>query len=257
MKPTYTSPSQIALFLECPRHWWSERVAKLPVPQRSVQTFGTVAHACIMLSLEGKDPYPTGWEVARNPYTGEEIGCLTEKEQAELRGLMDKEWAAFLHRPGEVGNLEEEFKISAPNAVIMGRMDQRIENLVIDHKVNKTAAYVPSPEQLRDDVKMRCYAVVAFQRTAAPDVTMRLQHFIRVPGSQPVVVSATIGRDELREWWKTKVLPAIEDMVRMKEENVSADRWMTIPGPNNPKACDAYGGCPFKSRCFPPDEAPF
>lgn len=254
----YLSPSQIQTYLDCPRKWWSEKVARLPVPTRAPQAFGTVAHAVIMRHLAGQDPFEAGWEIAKSPFDGKEQGRIGPGEQDELRRLFGGWSQSKVLVPMGGQKLEEEFRIPLPTGQILGRMDQRVGTLVIDHKTARDARFVPTEKQLAEDPKMRIYGVAALRASpGASAVTLKLQYFFRIPDSEPMVVKADLTADDLRAWWKSSILPLAKETGSMKAAGLPADRWNEIEGPRKVGACEDYGGCHFKKRCFPGEDTPF
>ncbi len=268
-KPTWVSPSQIEVARLCVRKWWLSKVKKLPEGEIRGGTFGTVLHSVCERFLKaddlGRDPatgqaaniFPEGWEQAVNRFSGEVDGEVSGEEAALIRTLVGRaiESGVLQRKPGR--RVEHQFRIpfSVPHgeAMLTGLIDCAYPDAVEDHKTSKATRWFQSPRSLSTDTAMILYAVAIMHDAEAsgrpvPDrIALRHNQFCKDP-DRPVVrktEALVLQEDVVREW--NKILLDVDKMLRYKAE---ATKWSDLPDPPDlAEACNAYGGCPYRTIC--------
>lgn len=115
-----TSATQHETFDLCPRKWWLEKVRRLPVPQTTSQTFGSVLHAVIERFLRANDLgydasgapvelFPQGWTTSYSKLDGTLEGEVTPVEADMIRRLVTRaiEEGVLERRPNR--RIEQDF----------------------------------------------------------------------------------------------------------------------------------------------------
>jgi hypothetical protein len=258
-----SSPSQLVDYLSCPRKWYFKRIAKLPVEEtQSKWDYGHTLHeVCeryVAADERGRDAtgepvdiYPPDWNHRKLP-TGEAkliqvtVEKATEGAQQVLRRMPGRE-------------VEVDYKRDIIDGVKMhGKIDVLHNTGLEDHKTTGSRRWVSSQKDLAADDKMLCYAHETvlrwFEEEGKLDpsrtVNMRFNYFSKDAGDVFVKhVDVDVRADEVVEWWERVVVPAAEDMLRMKIENTPVEEWCSVEGARSRTACRDYGGCDFAQVC--------
>jgi hypothetical protein len=140
-----------------------------------------------------------------------------------------------------------------------GDVDYASPHGIEDHKTTKDKKWLKKSKDLAEDVPMLMYAFMVKlfgQDESEWPETVELRHnqFIiprdrdgKLKGKLNVTeATATVPTVKVAHFWVTKILPAIEEMVRLRENTRCA---FDIPEPCNQAVCDEYGGCDFEDIC--------
>ena len=257
------SPSQLVDYLTCPRSWYFRRVARLP-EEEDVDKWNyghrlhEVCERWVSGDSRGRDAtgepvnlYPEGWQQKSIDLSEEQLLKVTIEKattgaQQVLRRMPDREV--------EIGYTREVI----PNVMMTGKIDVKHRAGFEDHKTTKSRRWISTQAKLAKDDKMLCYAYETIlqwweeEGKLDPErtVNMRFNYFSKDPSDVFVKhVDVDVRADEVVQWWEDTVLPAAEDMLRMKKENLPAAEWSKVEGPRRPNACQAYGGCKFAEIC--------
>lgn len=140
------------------------------------------------------------------------------------------------------------------HVMVKGFIDLLDPNCVTDHKSTKSMKWAKSPAKLRNDIQMRVYAwylLVKLYRAnnlLPPEkIILRHNQFCKDENDLRVrKTEAFITPEEIDAFWGDMERRAVEmDTLRRR-----ADQWSDCPDPPEyADACNAYGGCNFRSIC--------
>lgn len=140
------------------------------------------------------------------------------------------------------------------HVMIKGFIDLLDPHCVTDHKSTKSMKWAKSPAKLRNDIQMRVYAwylLVKLYRAndmQPPEkIILRHNQFCKDENDLRVrKTEAFITPEEIDAFWGDMERRAVEmDGLRRR-----ADKWSDCPDPPEfADACNAYGGCNFRSIC--------
>lgn len=223
----HASPSQVAKFQACPRAWYIDKVLGIPAPSSEAQQLGTDVHSILERYLKGLLPvgnFPPG-----------------------AAGEIAKSGIHMLPKPGTV-TVEGRVSIVGAPVEYVGVIDyidegnnDRIE--VCDHKTSAAPKWMRTPEQLKQDVQMVSYAKHAFDLFPQEDAVVIRHHYYGTGNSRWAdTVTAEVTRPEVEKVWS-----GICDTVR---EMQAVGRKAEPEVEQKLRACSAYGGCFYRSRCF-------
>ena len=234
-KPIHISPTQLAAYTHpqngCPRKWGRRYLDGIREPDSVGKTFGTELHSRIENYLR-----------TAAPIGDDDIG------QAVRTGMRP----GFLPTPKTGLILEEAFEVPQDGFMLTGKSDciSTIDRLMIcDWKGTKDKRYIITPEDLRDDCESIIYSAVAMARFAVDRCLNRWVYFIAQGNERPrkaqgcVKIEIDRGREETQKQYNALMVTAAE-MVAFKKAGATADDMAA-----NPRACDAYGGCPHRAWC--------
>lgn len=271
-KEIRTSASQHETFERCRRAWWFPKVRRLPAPETThSQAFGTILHAVCERYLEADDLgrdrktgepvdlYPEGWHVAINRY-GEVDGEISIAEQDQIKSMiaMAIEEGVLERRPDR--EVEKTFRQSikvmedGTNVQIEGFIDVFYPDTIEDHKTSKNSRYLKTPASLAKNTQVLIYAKVALEEIrkkggALPrHITVRHNQYVKDPSERRPVrfVEAQIPIEDIDAFWNNRIM----ENVRLMHITRKANKWSEIPEPPDlAKACNAYGGCPYRLIC--------
>jgi hypothetical protein len=216
----HVSYSQIKTFACCPRKWWVSKVACVPVPSTPATDLGSAVHTAIEKYL-----------VAGTLFPDDKVGRIAASG------------AFLLPPPGSCHRDDVERPIIVPVGKIpfKGVVDLLTPGAVIDHKTTSAPQYADTPDMLRSDWQMLSYAAWAFSVLDVPELEIRKNYFL-TRGVRAWAVSATVTRADV-----DAVVPEIE---RTIDRMVACSTVPEHEVPQNFDHCGAYGGCPFRARCF-------
>lgn len=240
------SPSGLMTFLDCPRKWWYEKVAKLRSPSTASQALGTRMHAVVEVFLGDGDWPALGATIDLGRRDGEwnvtqdvlDIAVVNEPRLRSLRAA-----------PGPVG-IETVIKRPAGDPVF-GELPVYMvcdwwdaTPRVADHKSTKdlTADYHLTAEGLARHPQMLMYAAGLFWPSAPPVVA--LEHlYYQTQGARAGRVLQTEAS------WQA----IVDAMGRVREVSVGMKATASIAiaaeVPYKRSACGKYGGCAHIAYC--------
>lgn len=256
------SPSQIETFLRCPRLWWFTKVCGMKTLDKGYGHFGTVLHGVVERWIEadgGRDPttgdrvnlFPDGWHIARNKFTNEVDGILGIDDQRQIKRVVREaiEKGYVMRWPG--AKLEHRMKRQViPGITTHAYIDVLLPNGILDHKSTSDMKWAKSRAGISHDIQLLFYAREVIERD--PDLDrIRIGHiyYAKKPtGKQTKLVETYIDQDDIFSWWDL-----IRNTVRAMQEIHALtpnEPWNEVQGPENTaKACNAYGGCDFRTIC--------
>jgi len=264
MKELRISASQIESFLLCSRKWWFQSIQRMPEVAKGSQIFGTVVHAVCERFLKadelgydketGKpvELYPPGWHTAK-----ERDGTVNEiniTEQALVKTLIVSaiEEGVLARQPG--GLVETKMSrqlLKDPPTVITGYIDYLHDGGVEDHKTTKAMKWAKSPAKLRENEQMLVYAHEWVSRRterggALPEHVDVVHNVFCKDPLKPKVrkTRARVPLNEVYGAWQN-----FQKIAQKMHALRSLEVWHQLPNPTNPRACQAFGGCPFAPIC--------
>lgn len=279
------SASQLETFAAkregCRRKWYFQSHLYLPTAMEKKFAFGTVTHAVaerwLRADRTGRDPetgeevdlFPEGWETEKDRFSGEAM-TLDPREAKLIRVLIDKAIEEGMLERERGRKVEHEFKVpvcevSNPDGTVCkvhvkGFIDLMFPGGVEDHKTTKNAKYCKSVNKLRQTIQMLLYGKILLLHYESkgkepPEVVSLCHNYFVKDFDNPRIrkVVTQVPRDEIEEFWQELVTPAAVEMVFLKR----AQHWSNVPGPDNTAgACNAYGGCKFRSVCNKSESVP-
>ncbi len=227
LSPRPLSYSSLKLFETCERKWWFRYVKKLKEPENRGTAFGSALHVDLQHYLTTGDlPQP-----GRN-------------RQLIARALA----LDLLPEPGTVA-VEQKFNVPFGNTTLIGSIDinatREADISVVDHKSGRDPKWRLTEEQLQQDVQVQLYLKVAGTLADWKPETYTAQHIwyrsegpISVHGVGPVEFT----HEQIEKTWAEKL--SIVPYLQLVD---GTDDVTMIPG--NRRACDDFGGCPYRSTC--------
>lgn len=239
------SVTQIETFQACNRKWWWDRVMKQG-SAGGTNVFGVILHACIERAYKGEEVFPPDWDYSFDRYTGKYTGRLSNNECAQIAMLIGKARTAGWFNAAPGFKVEHEFDVDLGDGDhLVGFIDLVEPGIITDQKSSKSARYLETAETLKDDTQLLTYAKVALP-SDLPSVVVRHNQFIKEPVSIQRV-EVTIERKAIEEKWAQ----VLEAAGQMKQLQTVTDKDQVG---YNERECSNWGGCPFKSKCFPDEE---
>jgi hypothetical protein len=264
--------SNAKTFRKCKRKAFFQTVARDEVAHlarnTSSQTFGTVAHKIIELWLTKAFLPPINPSTARTfaaiaildhdfcDKVGKDLSIelIIEAAKVATKGL------GLLPAPGPGLVVEEPFSTDLNGVTFRShgidlydtRPDAKIR--LYDHKTCKTLGYVPTPEEMREDVQAISYAYELMLKHGCDPQTCGPRcsgwgdviacRWIYYPRSnEPAkAVDFSFTWQELETKW-LQIAADVNTLARLAE----ASTWDQVEG--NAEHCGDYGGCEFLSKC--------
>lgn len=235
-----TSASQLETLDLCARKWWLKYQKRMPEIQKGYQEFGTALHACCERFLLGEEPFPEGWHKDLEPADAALIQVLVNK------GID----AGYLEaRPGS--EVEVEGSLQVEDLELVYFIDHRTPDRIEDHKSSKSVRYLKGPKALLDNIQMNVYGKALLEKAriegrVPPEIiTYAHNQFIK-DADAPIVkrAAAETTPAQIESFWEGVIRP----LVRKQKETALVENPFDIPEPP-PKACRAFGGCPYVTIC--------
>ncbi len=253
------SPTQLSMYLACPRKHFFQYVLGFRPPQSASQIEGSRIHTQI------ERPLIAG-EVPIDPRAAAAVAELARIEAAGSNDLEARlaavtastaDYALTMGAAIATGEVlvEAEMSIDLPptstskDRKYVGRVDladfrKRIPE-VTDHKTMADLKWAKVEHELFEDVQMVSYGKWALEvDQAAPAVVVR---HLAVPTRgriTAVATDATLTREHVERKW-AEYLPVLAEMDEARSKDV-AD---VHPKGFENGECDRFGGCPHKTRC--------
>jgi len=212
-----TTPSAVALFEACPRAWFYRYVEDIHPPKTKRNERGERAHDAVRRwYIDGTTP-------------DDALGLLAVRSG----------WL-----PTSNAHPEVKFDLPRQWGVLKGRMDVAAPSLVVDLKSVRSFRYQKTPEGLRNDPQMRCYALAQ----AEPRRPVTIRHiYLRTEGAPAVTqTEATFTPEEILhigDW--------LDEVATLQWETHCVNRLPPpLQGAPLTPACKAYGGCFFAPQCL-------
>ena len=225
------SASQITNFLICPRLWYFKSVLKEPEPFNEAFKAGNEIHACIedsFLLLENKEPKkeihpPHALDIVREAFLN---GTLYKPQKYLVEHKID-------------------FNVM-PDVDMTGFIDliDVTNSKIIDHKSISKLEYAETPETIKKNLQLLIYAYWYINKLNKDKVWVRHNQLVKNAPETSRFVEAQLTSDEVIDYWKSKVLPAIKLMKFYKDANF--DKQYV---PCDIDGCSKYGGCYVERKC--------
>lgn len=245
---TVVSVSQINTHNDCPRKRAFEKDWKVPTPKKDYFAIGTALHTLCEDYLAGVDePWKTDKEWWKN-----ENGIVTPANQAMIRDLVKQGIKSGMLMRSPTLEIERYFLVHlAPKLRMQGFIDVLDTRTVGDHKSPSDERFVYDEKTLATDNQLLSYARIAqiLQKTG-PKLPIAIWHnyFFKSDGLDPRRVEAIAEPEQIEENWQKVIQSAIE-IQKIKDLKLPIEAWKDIPGPDEPRICRKYGGCPFAEIC--------
>jgi len=139
------------------------------------------------------------------------------------------------------------------HVTITGFIDYLTPDSVQDHKTGKRMKYAKSKNELEKDTQMLVYAkqlLDSIKRDGQPEpAKISLRHNFYCKDPEDLRVRKTevwVTPEDVHSHWETLKAVAQE----MSNVRRTANSWHQVAPPSNmARACQAYGGCPFRGIC--------
>lgn len=221
------SISQLNKYEECPRKHYYQYVLGYESPSSDAQDYGKKCHSYLEQYLKGEiNVFPTDWHgktcTAALPYLP----------------------------PPNSGLVEEYFKLELKNLVapIIGYMDycsygdDVSKAILLDHKIVSSDQYLLTPDKLAKTNQIITYSKYILDQCNADSVEASYL-YVKRGGSWAKKVTVELGRDQVNESFQN-----VADGFEMLQKNYTTTTEENVP--QILSACEKWGGCPFKDKCW-------
>lgn len=222
--PARFSPSQFKTAKACERRWYLEKVEGSGSPPTRATALGSEVHA-ILEAYQRTGAAPPDNEAGR--VAAPVVPLLPARESVVL--------------------IEEErtFVLPQSGAAVLCRIDFATKNPAghvepWDFKTTSSPKYAQTLETLATDLQMACYA-----HALAPTADVRVRHLVTLTRGKPRAweVSAPSWLDA-----RAEIIHSLDVLAeRLIELRTDGRR---DAARKNTDACNDYGGCPHRGRCF-------
>ena len=222
--PARFSPSQFKTARACERRWYLEKVEGFGSPPTRATALGSEVHAILEAYQRGSAPPPDN-EAGR--VAAPVVPLLPARDSVVL--------------------IEEErtFILQQSGAGVLCRIDFATRNPAghvepWDFKTTSSPKYAATTETLATDLQMACYA-----HALSPAADVRVRHLVTLTRGKPRAweVSAPSRLDSRAEIIHSLDVLAERLIALRTDGRRDAAR-------KNTDACNDYGGCPHRGRCF-------
>ncbi len=224
----YCSASQVEKYELCPRKWAFRYVDGIEDEKSDAAELGTECHEQLELWLRD----------------GRQIDLTKRSGKIVVVGLH------LLPSPGTPGLVtERELLFEMGGHKWIGYTDYSIlganpRPIVGDHKTTGDFRWMKSAEKLRtSDGQAALYAAEAMLETGADAVDLQWNYFRTKGAPKAEPVRAIVTRDDVTPTL-TRMIVVADEMQEIRRQGLTA-----LQVVSNPNACDAFGGCPHKSKC--------
>lgn len=240
--PYIFSISQAETFVLCPRKWAYLKIDGIEDPGNESSRLGGEVHDILEKYLEKGIPVPPS-RAGRIA-----MSALPHLPPPRFPGMKIEEWFHV-----KIGSYQGKHGVGA---YYRGLKDVEIPRgwrnnrpFVSDHKTTKNFMWAKSADDLTGGVSglgnfqagVYSYATMLDTHRTEVDLQWTYMRTTGPPVSEPTI--ALINEDQVGRIIE-HLETVTEDMIRTRDEHESA---ATVP--QNPKGCNAFGGCPFRSKC--------
>jgi hypothetical protein len=227
---TFTGPGLVRGANGCARKWAWRKLDKIEIPPSGAAALGSEMHGHHERWLRDGTPYD------RTTYAGE-LAAVT--------------YDAGLLPPRETQGLEIEVerRIKVAGIALGGRIDVTWPGVVLDHKSTGDQRWAKlSREQLLGHPQAPIYALIEQHWHGTLETELRWNYAVKSkprPKALPSWHKVTVQEayDAVSPWLE----PAALIVATVKAANDNGVRARHLPF--NAGACEAYGGCPYRSNC--------
>lgn len=246
MKLRNVSASQVESWNACPRKWHFEKVRGFKEPPTAAQQRGTAIHAVAEYAVNHAGAMPDSPYVpfgqAMLPYLP--IGqprVLAEYKMnlATAPGLPP--WFGVIDLVDDSRSMSKYLRIT-------------------DHKTSSDFRYAKTPEELRENTQVACYAKWVYE-TGHDEEFVEVGHLYihtkgdTIPKRKPpriLPVYTLVDQPQVERVWARDLL-SVEAMVQATS---IANTDLLEPRGTSNGTCTKYGGCPHRQRCGIRENAP-
>lgn len=236
------SATQVDNYRRCHRYWGFDKISKIPRAENLSLELGKRVHDILENFLQGKErinPKET-WRM--------KPGATLFYPGKIAMGMLSKALPSHYYDRFKA-EMEFKMEIGVGNGVLWrGKIDVHWLDeeflFFVDHKTSKDPAMWGKKEaDLLTDTQAILYPRIGFELYPEAEVcsfalnygSTKLQYN---KNYHPTVVST---KEEIIERYERLIVPASQEMAQAFREKINP---MELEP--NPKACDAYGGCPFR-----------
>jgi hypothetical protein len=230
------SPSQISAMRQCPRRWYYQSIMGIRAPDTPSTLYGSAMHNLIeQRILTGR------WPVI----AAEQLGPLTS---ARVAFETMQEFLRPTSKDLEQAVVEADWEIEACGELPLtsrGRIDLRIKGVLLDWKSTGGLRYVKSLQERLQDPQVILYTEACL-RAGLVTLPTPFFHVYATRGAKPqgLAVRTEVTSDVLSEG----LAGVGSTMGEMRDIITGCANDSEVP--RNTNACDDFGGCPHRSRCF-------
>ncbi len=257
----FISASQVNQYRDCPRKWGFGYLANIKTPQHPAAALGTeVDDTQLQPYLRDGRPFDYSRE-SQSGYIAASI--LAYLPQPKTPGMQIQQ---FFEMPGPTWSEERDFGYRGyldcflPDSSALPDIEGG-RPAVVDFKTTSNFRWAKTPESLATDVQAQLYATHAMFTTGAREVDL-VWLYMQTKGARKAKrVHLRVTASHVAEQFENINTTAVE-MYGLRREFDSENHHSHNPEyfvlndlPPNPDACEAYGGCPFRSKCnLSPDQ---
>lgn len=226
----HVSASQVETFTKCQRAWFNRSVLRLPAPSTAAQGLGTQIHS----ALEAYNRHGT---FPADPVMAEFVALAAHEIPPPGVGEPEREISLETYPGGPRW-------IGFVDLYVPGDVPQ-----IIDYKTTSDFRYIKAPDDLLASPQMMSYARWALDGAHVGTIAeVKLTHvYLRTRGKKSVKrVDATAPRAQILDVWERDVA-TVRMMERIRQTITESDD--VSPTGVDTGHCNAYGGCPYRSRC--------
>lgn len=226
------SASQVDTFRSCKRKWYYTKVVDRDLPQTSSEPAekGGRMHAWLANFFE--------------PQKHEKPLDISEDETNRCRKALH---VLPCITAGAQAEADVELYIGENKGI--GFIDLLMPSHIIDYKTTKNFRYAKEEETLRRDAQVLSYGKWLLEQYPECQGVRFTWLYIATTGAMDEKpVDFTMTRKEIEDGFQVHVVPHVIEMDVLQSADVAAVE-------QNENACDDYGGCPFRKRCWPPSKA--
>jgi hypothetical protein len=249
--PHFFSASQIDTFLGCRRKWAWDKVARVPRPQNDSAKLGDCTHKQLETYLAGGPldftEYVNGINVGNVAASGVHLLPAPNAPgvQIETSFRFTSPDTGFTY----VGRKDVEGDCGSVIPVVEGEPDVPPGPFVLDHKTTGNLRWAKTPDDLSWDPQAQLYARALLEERGVGAVNLVWTYYQTKGGKASKRVHLRVTSSHANRTWR-----AIEDVARdMASTSEGLDGGDAHAYVNtlsaNPKACSAYGGCPYQHVC--------
>jgi hypothetical protein len=281
----HASPSQINTYGDCPRKWYNEKILGMTAPRQPATEFGSLCHAALEHYLQvpdfhiydvpfltdDRDPRGSGLSMVDDfldlieespPRDGKRFGDTYERVLGNIYRVIQP---GFRHLPApcsfDPAGIEARVDLIGPAGVpIMGYADltffdepsvstrfggPRLQ--VWDHKTTGNANYAKLEGELPFNTQALIYGLWAMDKYGEDECRFKLIYYMTRGGAKSWPVWADLTREAVEATVAEMIWPVVSNMKATALLPLEA-----VPMVEKGSAvCNQYGGCAFKSSCFP------
>lgn len=225
MSEYLVSATAVGMFEDCPRKWGWRYLEGLKVQNPSAKK-GDVVHTLLEAWLKKRVMPPL-----------DEHGKLA---RALIPLLPPPQAVEFKH-------VEVEMLMSLGGVKFIGKIDlyDQLQKppTIYDHKTTSDLVWALTPERMPSDIQASLYAAWGLTYSKAEEVRL-CWNYVRTKGAAKTLpVSRLVRGQDIKER-VSKTIETAQEILLVEQSGCGA-----LDVPYDASACEAYGGCPYKTNC--------